>query len=255
MKTFSRKQIAINGLLVNYYVCEGKLPAFIFLHGWRSDGSIWLPVLENFEVENSLYCLDLPGFGKSELPRESFNVESYAETVSGLISKLGLKKVVIVGHSFGGRIAIKLAAKHQGFLQGIILVDSAGFVNDALPTRLKKFLAKPLRPIFKLKFLNSSKNSIYRLIGSEDYVATPQLKETYLKIIGEDLSENMKRIDVPTMLIWGNNDKDTPIEWARRMKNLISDSRLVVLKGAGHFSFLDKKEGFLEALKSFIVGL
>ncbi|MDP3891554.1 alpha/beta fold hydrolase, partial [Nocardioides sp.] len=203
MTKFFQKRLAINGLLVNYYAREGKLPALLFLHGWRAEGTIWFPVLENFETENSIYCLDLPGFGKSELPREPYGVENYSEIVSGFISKLGLKNIVIVGHSFGGRIAIKLASKHPGFLRGIVLVDSAGFVDRTFSNKLKRITAKLLKPIFKLKLLHGIRNSIYRLIGSEDYIATPQLRETYLKVIGEDLSEALKQINVPTTIIWG----------------------------------------------------
>ena len=250
----NQKQIAINGLLLNYYTGGGdKSPALLFLHGWRSESIVWFPLLENFETENPIYCLDLPGFGKSELPREPYGVENYSEMVSGFISKLGLENVVIVGHSFGGRIAIKLASKHPGFLRGIVLVDSAGFVDSTLSNKLKRIIAKLLKPIFKLKLLHGIRNSIYRLIGSEDYIATPQLRETYLKVIGEDLSEALKQINVPTTIIWGAQDKDTPVKWARKMKDIIKNSKLVVLNGAGHFSFLDKKKEFSETLCDFLV--
>jgi len=249
---FSQKQIAINGLLINYYVREGKFPALIFLHGWRSESSVWFSSLENFDAENSIYCLDLPGFGKSELPREPYGVENYSDIVSGFITKLGLEKVVIIGHSFGGRVTIKLASKQPGFLRGIILVDSAGFIDRTLSNKLKRIIAKPLRPIFKLKPLHGIRKSIYRLIGSGDYVATPLLRETYLKVIGEDLSEDMKRINIPTMIIWGAQDKDTPVKWAHNMINIIKNSKLVILKGAGHFSFLDKKEEFSKSLAGFL---
>ena len=250
----SQKQIAVNGLLLNYYVGgEDKSPALLFLHGWRAEGTIWFPTLENFNSENSIYCLDLPGFGKSELPREPYGVENYSEIVSGFTSKLGLEKVIVIGHSFGGRVAIKLASKNPKFLCGIVLVDSAGFVDKTLLNKLKRIIAKPLRPIFKLKPFHGLRKSIYRLIGSEDYIATPLLRETYLKIIGEDLSGDMKRIDTLTMIIWGAQDKDTPLKHAHKMNESIKNSELVVLEEAGHFSFLDKKEEFLEALRDFFV--
>ena len=256
MDKFSQKQITVNGLLLNYYAGGGnKFPALLFLHGWRAEGTIWFPALENFNFENMIFCLDLPGFGKSELPREPYDVKNYSEIVSGFISKLGLEKVVIIGHSFGGRVAIKLASKNPKFLCGIVLVDSAGFVDRTLLNKLKKIIAKPLKPIFKLKPLRGIRNSIYRLIGSEDYIATPLLRETYLKIIGEDLSEALKRIDTPTIIIWGAQDKDTPLKYAHKMKESIKNSKLIVLEKAGHFSFLDKKEEFSDALRNFLIQL
>lgn len=261
MTKFFQKQLTINDLLINYYACSGsKSPVLLFLHGWRADGQVWFPLLENFVGENSVYCLDLPGFGKSELPREPYGVEDYSKIISGFISKLGLENVVVIGHSFGGRIAIKLASKNPDFLRGstsltikgIVLVDSAGFVDRTLPNKLKKIIAKLLKPIFKLTSFHGLRKSIYRFIGSEDYVATPQLRGIYLNVIGEDLSEDMKRIDVPTKIIWGDKDKETPVSSAHKMKNLIHDSELVILNGAGHFSFLDKKEEFLEKLRDFL---
>ena len=253
MDKFSQKQITVNGLLLNYYAGGGnKFPALLFLHGWRAEGTIWFPALENFNFENMIFCLDLPGFGKSELPREPYDVKNYSEIVSGFTSKLGLEKVIVIGHSFGGRIAIKLASKNPKFLQGIVLVDSAGFVDKTLLNKLKRIIAKPLRPIFKLKPFHGLRKSIYRLIGSEDYIATPLLRETYLKIIGEDLSGDMKRIDTLTMIIWGAQDKDTPLKHAHKMNESIKNSELVVLEEAGHFSFLDKKEEFSEALRNFL---
>jgi len=256
MNKFSAKQLQVNGLLLNYYASNGsKSPAILFLHGWRVEGPIWFPLLENFVAENSIYCLDLPGFGKSELPREPYGVEDYSKIVSGFISKLELENVVIVGHSFGGRIAIKLASKHPSFLRGIILADSAGFVERTFSNKLKRIIAKSLKPVFKPKPFHGLKKAIYRLIGSEDYIATPQLRETYLKVICEDLSEDMKRIVLPTTIIWGNEDKETPIASAHKMKDIIKNSKLVVLKGAGHFSFLDKKEEFSEALENFLAEL
>ncbi len=256
MLKLSQKQIAVNGLLLNYYIDGAdKSPVLLFLHGWRSESSVWFPALENFDAENSIYCLDLPGFGKSELPHSAYSVENYSEIISGFISKLGLDKVVIIGHSFGGRIAIKLASKNPDFLKGIVLVDSAGFVDKTLSNKLKRIIAKPLKPIFKFKALHGIRKSIYRFIGSEDYVATPQLRENYLKVIGEDLSEDMKKINIPTMIIWGDKDKDTPINYAHKMKNIIKNSKLKIIKGAGHFSFLDKKEEFSESFKNFLAQL
>ncbi len=256
MAPLSPKQITVNGLLLNYYAGGGsKPPTLVFLHGWRADGSAWFPALENFNFENSIYCIDLPGFGKSELPHEPYSVENYSEIVSGFITKLGLEKVVIIGHSFGGRVAIKIASKIPNFLKGMVLVDSAGFVDRTFSNKLKRIIAKPLRPIFKLKPFHELRKSIYRLIGSEDYVMTPQLRETYLKAIGEDLSEALKKIETPTMIIWGAQDKDTPVKFAHKIKDIIKNSKLVILKDAGHFSFLDKKEEFLKEFKNFLVQL
>ncbi len=247
------KQITIGDLLINYHTngLEGS-KTLVFLHGWRSEGAVWLPIVKNLQETNSIYCLDLPGFGKSQHPEEAWGVGDYADVVSAFIMKLELKNAILIGHSFGGRVAIKLASRRPEFLEGVVLVDSAGFVDKTLSKQLKRIIARPLHILFKYKEVKAIRDSIYRWMGAEDYIATPKLTKTYLKIINEDLSHDMTRINVPVEIIWGDCDKATPLSLSHRMNKLIFSSKLVILKDAGHFSFLDKPQEFLDVFKNYL---
>lgn len=197
-----------------------------------------------------VYSLDLPGFGKSETPRSPFFLADYCEVVKEFIEKLNLQNVSLVGHSFGGRVAIKLAAMNLVTLKKLVLVDSAGI--GAKKNLTKKFLAKLLKPFFLLPFTEGVRIKIYQYIGAEDYVATPKLRRTFLNVIQEDLTPLLPTITTPTLIIWGKRDKETPLDFAYILQKNIGHARLVILDNAGHFSFLDSREKFLENLTAFL---
>ena len=214
------------------------------------------------KVESNFYAIDLPGFGKSQNPQpdplpegegeKGWTVEDYADVAADFIRKLDLKNTIIVGHSFGGRVGIKLSSTYPNLVSKLVLVDSAGLPSG----REKKVLAvvaKFARPFFMPKFMQPLRKRIYEAIGAEDYVATPSLKQTFVKVISEDLTEDLKKITAPTLIITGELDKLTPISSGEKMHSLIPNSKFVILKNAGHFSFVDQPQKFAEAIIRFIL--
>lgn len=247
-----KEQILVDNLLINYYKfkANGK-KTLLFLHGWRSDGMIWKEIADILADEDvAIFALDFPGFGGSPAPKEAFSVKDYADLTAQFIEKLKLKNVILVGHSFGGRVAIKLAADNSTLIEKVVLVDSAGIKPNHLNT--KKIMAKIVKPFFKPKFMQGVRKSIYKRIGSDDYLATPELQETFKKIVGEDLSDDLSKIKLPTLIIWGENDTETPAKDAEIMAKEIVDSHKVKLKDAGHFSFIDQSQEFITELTKFI---
>jgi pimeloyl-ACP methyl ester carboxylesterase len=251
---YMAKQVIINNLLISYGERAGESgKTLLFLHGWRSNKEVWASVVQklgNYEIGK--LAIDLPGFGQSQIPSRSMTVGDYANIVAEFIKKLELKNVIIVGHSFGGRVGIKLASEHPELISKLVLVDSAGFPMPAGKKSLMKIAAKIVKPIFKPRAMQGLRRKIYQAIGAEDYLATPELQKTFVNITGEDLTEDMKRIQAPTLIIYGQNDKDTPPQYGELMRCLIHNSKFIILNSAGHFSFLDRPEGFAEALKNFI---
>ncbi len=257
---YMENEIVINNLLVRYSRF-GQMKSvagekcLLFLHGWRSNKEVWGGVVEKLLVINkelSVFCLDLPGFGKSPAPKKPFSVGDYAETVAEFIKKENLSNIILVGHSFGGRVGIKLASQFPNLVSKLVLVNSAGFVSKARHKNLITLIAKLTKPFFVPNFMQGLRKSIYRALGLEDYLATPMLQETFKKVIAEDLTADMQRITIPTLIIWGENDKETPVEFGERMKTLIPNSVLKILPNAGHFSFLDQPENFTKILNEFI---
>jgi pimeloyl-ACP methyl ester carboxylesterase len=249
-----KEQIVIQNLLINYYWFkkEGR-KTILFLHGWRSDGLAWNGVAKELENEDiAMYAIDFPGFGLSAIPDRAFSVGDYVNIVAAFIKKLGLKDIILVGHSFGGRVAIKLSATEPSLVEKVVLVDSAGLVLNQSKRNLRKSVAKILKPLFKPKFMTGMKAKIYKKMGAEDYLATPYLKETYLKTINEDLRGYLSKINLPTLIIWGDKDEETPLSFADIMNKEIKNSKKVIFEGAGHFSFLDKPKEFTNELIKFI---
>ena len=252
------KQLSLSGLLINILFSEnpGKKETVIFLHGWRSSSAAWFKVLTGIsEAGFSVYAIDLPGFGESETPPADFNLEKYASVVKEFITKERIMetgpKAVIVGHSFGGRVALKFASLYPDAVSKLVLVDSAGLKYGNKKSFLR-FLAKIFKPFFKFPPLRSLRPSIYKRIGAEDYLATPELKSVFLSIIKEDLSPVLPAINIPTLIVWGEDDKTTPLDSAYVFKEKIKNSEISVIKDAGHFPFLDQPNKFSEILLNFL---
>lgn len=229
-----------------YYEIIGntKENVVLFLHGWGADCTSFKGVVFNLPKNNISYLIvDFPGFGKSEEPERSYSVLDYAEEIIELLDNLKIKKVTIVGHSFGGRVGIVLASKFAERVNKLILVDSAGVIEGrGVKYHLKVWWYKLKVKIFGRKKVKQS--------GSDDYKALKSdvMRETFKKVVNEDLLDLSKNITNSTILIWGDKDKATTLNAGRKLNRAIKNSKLVVLKGAGHFCFLDKPTEFVYIL-------
>lgn len=251
------KQAVIDGQLINYLLYPGNAerPVLVFLHGWRSEAAVWYHIVQMLKEQadvGDIYCLDLPGFGASPMVKKSMTLADYSASIEGFVKKLKLEKVILIGHSFGGRVAIKLAGAKADWLKKIVLVDSAGLIHNKNRKKLYAFLAKLAKPIFWPKFMKPLRAKIYWKLGAQDYVATPRLNETFVGVIAEDLADILSAINVPTLIIWGNQDIETPLSDAKHMAKKIKGSELKIIHGAGHLSFLDKPEKFVRDIKDFV---
>ncbi len=248
--SMARREAVINGALISYYTLGPTAPKtnLIFLHGWRSDSLIWRNVIARLELpDTSIFALDLPGFGGSPLPKEPYDVTAYARIVEEFIRKLALEHIILIGHSFGGRIGIKLTA-HSSFIKKLILIDSGGVREGRRIKRVVERIANIVKPLFTLPLLRILKPRLYEMIGAGDYAATPKLRETFVRVVREDLRGDMMKINVPTAILWGEKDKETPLSAAYEIKRCIKNAELTVLLGAGHFPFVDEPEQFTETL-------
>ena len=254
-----QKQVVIKNVLINYYVDEnqGADTNLLFLHGWRSEGKIWNTIVESIKTTLpnfalNFYLIDLPGFGKSQVPDHALTLENYASFVEEFIYKLKLKNIILIGHSHGGETSINIASTNPEWLKKLVIVDSSGIRSDNKDIKTKNLVAKVVKPLFKPKFMQPLRKRIYKSMGAEDYLETPYLRDTFLNLIKYEVYNDLPKIKVPTLLIWGEDDMDTPVENGKLMHDNIKDSRFIVLQNAGHFSFLDQKLEFVEALLAFI---
>ena len=243
----------INNLNVSYQVA-GKGDVVLLLHGWGGEAASFQPVFEWLAQSHKVYALDLPGFGKSQVPPTAWDSSDYARFVTAFLEKFGIPKAHLIGHSFGGRISIILSAEHPEKVDKLILVDSAGI----RPRRTVKYyfrvgIAKAGKLLRRCGKLGAHlANAMSARVGSKDYQDAGEMRATLVKVVNQDLRSLLPRISASTLLIWGENDKDTPVFFGQIMEKEIPDAGLVVLKEAGHFSYLDKFPQFCRIVASFL---
>lgn len=248
-------KIIVQNLAIEY-LDEGVGQVLLFLHGWQDNFHTFDSLASFLSPTWRIIRLDLPGFGKSEVPQEAWDLDNYIQFVKDFIEKLDIQVYVLIGHSFGGRITIKGEATKNLQAQKIILIGSAGIAKNRTFRNLTlKLLAKIgglITYIPPLIFWREGlRKRMYSFIGS-DYLNTGKLKETFLNIISEDLSASAKKITTPTLLIWGESDTETPLSDGKQLAGLIADSKLEVIRGAGHFVHKEKSQEVAKLVQEFL---
>ncbi|MEW6162305.1 MAG: alpha/beta hydrolase [Nitrospirota bacterium] len=246
----------LQGLKI-FYEFAGEGDTVVLMHGWGGQVASLKPVFDYLSKGYKVYAFDFPGFGRSDLPPKTWGTEDYGKFVMKFLKAVNIEKANIVAHSFGGRVAIWLAANFPEMVNKLVLVDSAGikprrtlkhYINIAIAKACKRIL---LLPIFG-RCGQSLLNNLYRLVGSKDYQQqTGIMRATLVKVVNEDLRWLLPKIMAPALLIWGEDDKDVPLYYAKIMEKEIKDAGLVVLKGAGHFSYLDRFSDFCLIVSKF----
>lgn len=251
--------IEVDGYNICYKISGNGEETVVMLQGWGTDLGVYDTVARSINEKYTFVQFDLPGFGGSDEPKEAWNVDAYADFFCKFMEALNIRKAALIGHSYGGRVIIKLAAREElpFEITRIVLIDSAGI----LPKR--SFKQKMNIKKYKLlkKFLNMK--LIYAMFpeliddwrsrqGSADYRnASPMMKKCLVMAVNEDLTDLLPKIKQDTLLIWGDKDTATPIEDAKIMEEKIPNSGLAVLKGAGHFSFLEQPVIFRNIMRSY----
>lgn len=251
-------KVSIDGIEINY-IEEGKGKAVLILHGWGANIDTVLPIVNLLKAHFRVYALDLPGFGRSEKPGEVFGSKDYARVIKGFLDAVGIEKVILIGHSFGGKISILLGLSHPEMVDKMVLIDSAGlkpkrnliYYIRVYTFKLLKFL---YRSIFFWMKDDEKMEKFYSKFGSRDYQAADGIMRNILvKVVNENLYPMLKDLKTSTLLIWGDEDTATPLYMGKIMEKEIPDSGLVVLKGAGHYSYLDDFNRFAVILKAFLL--
>lgn len=247
----------VAGLRTRYITLGEGLP-ILLLHGWGTQLESLAPLANHLSARRKVYALDFPGFGASEHPPVDWSVGDYAGWLSEFIEKFRLEPLDLLGHSFGGRVAIKFVSSWPARVNQLVLVDSAGVRQYETSPRFRfyRLVAKAGKPLLSLLPEPARKKAqwrLYRAIGSTDYLTAGELRGTYSKVISEDLEPLLPLVHARTLLVWGEQDQSTPLSDARVMAEKIPGSRLVVIPNAGHYPFLDQPERVYEALDHFFL--
>lgn len=251
--------IEVDGYNICYKITGEGDKTVVMLQGWGTDLGVYDSVANAINEKYRFVQFDFPGFGGSDEPREAWNVDAFADFFCKFMEALEIKSATLIGHSYGGRVIIKLANRDNlpFTIDRIVLMDSAGIVPKK--TAAQKFKIKRYK-ILK-KFLNMK--LIYALFpeliddwrsrqGSADYRnASPMMRQCLVMAVNEDLTDLLPNIKQETLLIWGDKDTATPISDAKLMEEKIPNSGLAVLEGTGHYSFLEKPTVFRNIMRSY----
>lgn len=222
----------------------------VFLHGWGLSSKIFEPIIYRMKNDFEVYSLDLPGFGNSPINKSTY-LKDYADFVYKFIGDNNIEKPMIIGHSFGGAVAVKLALLYSDSVSKLVLVCASAIRQPRRKMIFIKKMADFLKPLFSLK----SRSFILKLLKLDktDYaqIENPELKQTFKNVISEDLSPYFSMIKMPTLVIWGEKDAVTPLSEGKLIAETIPDAKLAVVKNAGHFLFLEKPDEFIKLIKKF----
>jgi pimeloyl-ACP methyl ester carboxylesterase len=243
-------QVVIDGILTHYQAVGNKSKVLLILPGWMRTTDEWLTAAKLLSKDYKVILLDLPGFGKTQRPQTTFSIYDYAEFVEHFLDKLEIKRLTLLGHSFGGRLGIILASK-TARVSYLILVDSAAVEKKNKTTKLlitiNKLLIVPIKLFFPTKV-----EKIKSRFGSDDYQNAGPMRDIFIQTVNEDLTPLLSKIHVPTFIIWGEKDAIRPIKEGAFIKNNIRQSRLRVVWNAYHSPHLEKPKEFMEILNDYL---
>ncbi len=245
------------------YETYGEGTALLILHGWGANKGVMRGIAEHLSSRYHTIALDFPGFGESPEPPDAWDLSAYADFVFGFLRAQNINEVVLLGHSFGGRVIIKMMEKlSRGeqtlTVKKIVLTDAAGIkpkrtFKQNIQIRAyktgKAFLQSGIgKALFPGKLEDLQSRS-----GSADYrAATPLMRQVLVKAVNEDLTPVLSLNTVETLLIWGELDTDTPLVHGQTMERLMPKAGLAVIKGAGHFAFINQPALFYRILDAFL---
>ncbi|MCC7528045.1 MAG: alpha/beta hydrolase [Candidatus Melainabacteria bacterium] len=230
---------------VNYVKLGEHGSPVVMLHGWGQSLESMRVLGDLLSRYHQVYLVDLPGFGKSAKPKDDWDTIDYARCIDELFKKLGLENAIVIGHSFGGRVGMRMAVKHKTRVSALVLINSGGLKSQMNGRRL--YRAKALKLLSNsLKWCDSTFGSHYfetwfsPKFASRDYKNAGALKNILVKTVNEDQSQDAAQISCPTFLLWGENDQETPVEMGYRLNSIIPKSQLLVLPEKDHFPFIDE---------------
>ncbi len=241
-------RIRIQGSAIRQRILGAGAPVLL-IHGWGASIDLLQPFAQRLSRRGyCCYMFDLPGFGESDAPPAPFAVADYARFCLAYLDFHELDTAHYFGHSLGGRIGLLLGAEHSQRLRAMALSNSAGLR-----------VAPPWHRRARLKFYQTARAGLERLgaeaavtrlrqlynqrYGSADYQnASPIMRQTLIKVVEQDLLDCARRVPVPTILIWGDQDTDTPLWMGETLEREMPDAALITHAGAGHYAYLDFPE-------------
>ena len=239
----------INDVNINYInYGNTKGCTLVFLHGWGQNIEMMKMLADPFAKENNIVIIDLPGFGGSSEPTYVWEHSDYAKAIKSLLDDLKIKKPIIIGHSFGGEVALYYASIYE--TEKLVLLDS-----PFRPIKKLGLKTKVLKFAKKIPGLNKLSDFAKKHIGSTEYRnASLIMRQILVKSVNADLTERIKKIEIPTIIIWGTLDEAVPIEDAYELEKLLKDAAVIPYEGCTHYAYLERLNQTISIIFNFIGG-
>jgi pimeloyl-ACP methyl ester carboxylesterase len=254
----------LDGLRIAYRRA-GVGPLLMLVHGAVCDGRVWRRQIDDLSDGFGVVAWDAPGCGQSTDPPESYRLRDYADALAGLISELGDDRAHVVGHSFGGALALELAHRHPAAVRSLVLLGAyAGWAGSLAPEEVQRRLGFALDTASRLPggFEPASMPGLFTEAMGADTVdelamimsaSRPVATRAMAHALAEaDLRDELPRIAVPTLLLHGDADQRSSPAVGRSLRDGIPHSRLVVLPGLGHCSFLEDPGRVTAEIRTFL---
>lgn len=233
---------------------QGSGEPVVVLHGWGGRIESMAPVISCLAPVFRVVALDLPGFGESPAPEDTWGTEDYAAFVATVLAELDIERAAFVGHSYGAKTSLLLAAARPELVARLVACGSSGLRSaPSTKVRVKRALSRMARAAGHLGPPGRAlKRFLFQKLASQDYLDAGPMRPILVRVVNEDLTDILPRVAAPTLLVWGTRDDAVPVAHARTMERLIPDAGLVLFEGAGHFAYLDDPERFCRVVRHFL---
>ena len=253
-----------------YYEQSGAGKNVLLLHGWGCSTKHFAPIAQDLTKDHRVTVIDFPAHGQSGRPPEPWGVKEFAACVNDLMGQLGIAPCDIIAHSFGGRVALWLAANEPQLVNRLVLTGCAGIKKPQTEEQKKRSEAyqkkkseayqrkkKQLLALTHLPLIGGAAQKGLKALqtkyGSADYNALDdEMKKTFVQVISEDLRPLLPQIQASTLLIWGEKDQDTPLWRGQAMEQEIRDAGLVIFENDDHFAYLRQWPRFIAVVRAFL---
>ncbi len=244
--------ILIDDIELYYEKYGNKGKKVLLLHGWGTSSELMAFIGESLKKHFTVYNIDFPGFGHSSEPPVAWNTEDYAAFLYDFCQKQKIEDPIIIAHSFGCRVAFRYARKHP--VRKMVLTGAAGIRDRRdLSYYFKVYSYKLAKKILSIGPLRKYRDVLQKNVGSEDYRnSSGVMRETFVKVVNEDVKDILPEIDVETLLVYGENDDATPLRQGKLIEKLMPDATLVVFENDDHYAYIHQPQRFCLVLDAFL---
>ena len=248
-------QVIVNSLITHYDKQGSANKCILLLHGWGDTRKTFRQLQKDLAQEYTVISVDLPGFGDTQVPHEAWDLDEYANFIRAFLQKIGIAKLyAVVGHSNGCALALRSISTKKIMPQRLILIAASGIRNRG---SVRKFAIKIAAKTGKValfwlpqKYRNVLQKKMYGVVGS-DMLVVPHMQETFKKTVQQDVQAAAATVTAKTLLLYGDNDKATPVEFGRIYQKIIKDATLEVMNTA-HFIHHEEPELIYKKIKEFL---